>query len=377
MSYVKDPKPFFNTPLPQKHKQDNFGVLRVVLVAVLFGFAAGFVGSQVYGTYVFPAYEGQILRDQPVIQPQVTIVTEDALGMIPLVAFEKKQATIYPATTERFFRPESAVGRATVLTSDGWLFTTSDVLGAKQNFRAVGHDGQVYEILEVVRDQLAGVSFFKVDADNLSVVGFKDFGGLHEHDRAYVADLGNVLKEYSITAKDSRPGATGADSSSDTLEHRIVLEPAISDSVPLGSPVFSQDGEVLAIVTKNADGRLEGLALEFLEGSIRQLLRDGEVLAADYGFSYVNLAQAQPAGEEDLPQQGALLLNTPKNPLARSALAGALEEGDIIVSINGQRVFSPYPLEYLLRKNLPAKEVTLNVLRAASGEREEVIVPLQ
>jgi len=71
------------------------------------------------------------------------------------------------------YRQTDGLGRGFILTSDGWIVTTNQVLaGAVYSQVVVRYNGEVYPVTKIVSDPLTSAVFVKVAASNLPVLSF-------------------------------------------------------------------------------------------------------------------------------------------------------------------------------------------------------------
>ena len=68
------------------------------------------------------------------------------------------------------FTADDLLGSATVVTSDGWLMSTDQVIKNDTHVIILGDD--VYEIEEIKRDDFLNVFFVKIEANFLQPIGF-------------------------------------------------------------------------------------------------------------------------------------------------------------------------------------------------------------
>lgn len=142
------------------------------------------------------------------------------------------------------------------------------------------------------------------------------------------------------------------------------------ESELMGSPVFDAYDRLSGIVTGSfdpGDGRGELMAL--LPCNLWYFW--AEILLADAGMhTPVFGITAMPSTSGLSPVQGILLLDVEINSPAENC---GLEEGDIIMEINGERVYHPEALKVMILNSSD----DLNLLVQRDSETTDIVIPSQ
>ncbi|MFA6533557.1 MAG: S1C family serine protease [Patescibacteria group bacterium] len=283
------------------------------------------------------------------------------------------------------YRPSEALGRGFILTTDGWLVTTSQVLsGSLQSQVAVGADGVAYKLEKIIRDPLTSAVLVKIAANNLPLLNLGEeklspIGGALV---ALTADGG--VKVATIENNDYRPANKSLSDlavSSESLSEYYLAGSAWDNVLP-GEPTVDQNGRVNGL-TATVAGRQMILPLFNFQKQISQALKQGKFVRAKLGVDYLNLAQINLdslavkalAGR----RAGALIYSNSAygragvKPGSPAAAAGLLV-GDIILQVEGEKVGQPKDLSQLIQSYNADQEIELTIVR--SGEEKKVKVKL-
>lgn len=156
--------------------------------------------------------------------------------------------------------------------------------------------------------------------------------------------------------------------SSEGIAHFLMLE-----KIPVpGSLVFTGQGALAGIVDENGNV----VPAEFLMPLVRQFFKQEKLVKTYLGVSGVELSGVVPIAS-GIPKYG-FLLKDGKAGLAVAktspAAKAGLKAGDLIMSIEGERIGAPYPLQLLLTRYAPKVEVELAVLRKGKEDKIKVVL---
>ncbi len=382
MSYQKDPRPFFNIPLPQRYPgSTHFLFIKIILVAMVFGFFSGWVGSLVLETYFFP--REQTLSFLPPLFSRESLSKEQPLPSISLLAAERRQVNWYYRSQKRtlpgggkdlWYVPSTPEGKGVVLTSDGWIFVVGDVgknLSPNEILISL-FDGKKFESEKILYDSFLNLSFIKIPADNLSVA---QFGELEkDNEMLYRILPDHSFEEYRASGM-TRKDASSIILSSDKLQYFLSASGSLNAS-DIGSSFLNQEGEVIGVFYGEQEGKLVILPTLFLKGAISRLLQEEKITNVSFRFSYLPLEEISLSKNETNLSRGVLLVNSPEKPLAKSVLGKSVSEGDILVSIENISPSSKIPVEYLLRSfgKKTGDELKLKIFSKQFQEMKEIML---
>src|SRR3989344_5338439 len=169
----------------------------VIIVAAIIGFISGVVGQIVADVYIDP-FAGNGAGGPTVAAGGVTIPA--LAGLYPV-------RTNQVSATSQVYRPSEQLGTAVILTSDGWLLTHQSVVSSIiPADLAVVIGNQIFEVSQIIPDDMAGVAFVKISATNLPVVVLGDSDELFSGQLAIVVNafgevaVVNVLDPESLAS---------------------------------------------------------------------------------------------------------------------------------------------------------------------------------
>jgi len=173
-------------------KFKNSMISQTVILAIIFGFAAGMVGQIMADVYVDP-FQDELLRQALFFNQAIDPIIPELRRASKFLGIEQdfqvdrainqirpSLAGIFPVKTTLAnkqnisYQPNELVASAFVLTSDGWLATSQDIGARAPINMVVVHQSKQYEIERVVADSSSNVTFVKVNAQNLRVVTLGD-----------------------------------------------------------------------------------------------------------------------------------------------------------------------------------------------------------
>jgi S1-C subfamily serine protease len=145
------------------------GVAAMALSAGAAG--AALVANAVIGSFSLSSYSGVAPVAQNVIKPSATKVDFAAKSVV--VLYKKKTAAL---ALDKIFLPGDEAENGVVLTSDGWIVTSSSALAGRDALVAVFSDKTTAAVdpASAVRDDAAGLAFIKIDGHDLDVASFGD-----------------------------------------------------------------------------------------------------------------------------------------------------------------------------------------------------------
>jgi S1-C subfamily serine protease len=278
------------------------------------------------------------------------------------------------------------VGSGIIYDSDGWILTNRHVVAGADRVDVELQDGRVFEDQKVYGiDTLTDLAIVKIDGTDLPVAPIGDSSTLKAGQLAIA--IGSPLGEFTNTVTSGVVSALGRDiqvadeqtGQPRQLRNLIQTDAAINPGNS-GGALLDSGGNVVGVNTAVA-GRAQGIGFAIpinIAKPIMQQALAGEELARPWIGIYYEVIDKQLAKDEDLPiDYGALVRRAdnepPVVPDSPAADAG-LREGDIVTSVEGQRVDGAHALDDILSQYKPGDEVGMEVLR--DGRTLQVTVTL-
>jgi S1-C subfamily serine protease len=266
--------------------------------------------------------------------------------------------------------PETGVGSGVIYDANGWILTNKHVVEGSDTMQVELLDGRILTGTVYGIDTLTDLAIVKVEETGLPTAALGDSDALKVGQ--LVVAIGSPLGTYSNSVTSGIVSAKGRSITTDgnqALNNLIQTDAAINPGNS-GGPLLDANGSVVGINTAiAADSNGIGFAIPIdIARPIMAQAVAGEKLARPYmGVSYVTITR-QLADEESLPVQDGAWLgggsgSSPAVQPGTPAADAGLQDGDIIVKINGVAVDGEHPLDATLSQYAPDDTVSLEVLR--------------
>lgn len=264
-----------------------------------------------------------------------------------------------------------SIGSGVLISSDGYILTNHHVIeGAESRIQVMTHDKKRYQGEVIGSDPSTDLAVVKIDVEDASplVVGNSD----HVEVGDWVMAVGNPFRLHS-TVTAGIVSALGRDV--DIINDRMRIESFIQTDAAInrgnsGGALVNERGELIGINTAIASesGSYQGygfavpvnlamkIGQDMIEyGDVRRAYLGVEIATLDYQRSR-NLGLEEAAGVEirNLIPEG-------------SAARGGLQQGDVVLQINGHPVTAANRLQERIALMRPGEEVSMEIWR---DERE-------
>lgn len=347
-----------NTPNDIQNRKQHFvrptferppSLVSFSLLAIVLGLLAGLGGYLIGKTYL-PA-NLSFLNSQPEIkisleQPLVDMATKN-LGS---VAGIYRPVKVNALLGQPLFAASDLLGQAAVVTSDGWLMTSDQVLVDKQSLVVLG--SEIYNIKDIKADKFSGLVFIKVAASGLVPVNFQFTNDFKKGETAFaVLDTpNNIDNTFATSVLSQAHYVRDSILSTDIIDYYLLLD----NQVVLGAPYFNTKGDLLGLGHR-VDNESLLIPVEYVRQAVRHLLDNTQRVV--WGINYLDLEN-----NSGKLSSGNVLSATPaKNSLA--AKAGLLA-GDRVKAVNNDTVSKNRSLTSILQNYRSGDKVVLKVLRS-------------
>jgi S1-C subfamily serine protease len=333
------------------------------------------------GTLLALGATGALDRAEPV----PTSATGTTVGSAQPVTIDESSATIDVAATvspavvrittgdltpDLGVIPSTGVGSGVIYDSGGWILTNRHVVEGSDEMQVELNDGRVFSGTVYGIDTLTDLAIVKVDATGLPSAAVGDSGALKVGQ--LVIAIGSPLGTYSNSVTSGIVSATGRSITTDdgqNLNNLIQTDAAINPGNS-GGPLLDANGNVVGINTAiAADSNGIGFAIPIdIARPIMEQAVAGEELARPYmGVTYTSITRQLAEGEGLPVNDGALIGRgaggDPAVQPGTPAADAGLQEGDIIVKVNGQPIDGDHPLDATLSQFAPGDTVSIEILR--------------
>ncbi|MCD6457824.1 MAG: trypsin-like peptidase domain-containing protein [Thermoproteales archaeon] len=269
--------------------------------------------------------------------------------------------------------PLQGFGSGFVVREDGYIATSNHVVAKVNKVRVVLRDGRLVDATIVGRDPSRDFALLKI-SEKIELKPLK----LGDSDKLKVGQI--VLAIGNPLGLEGPPTVTMGvisalnrtiKSPSVVLESLIQTDAAINPGNS-GGPLVNLNGEVIGINTAIipfAQGIGFAIPINSVKDLLNQLLQYGKVRKAFLGVSCVNVTSSL-ASYYGLPiNRGALVVHVhPRSPAEESGIIN----GDIILSVDGEPVFTVKDLQKLVSRKSSGETVRIGLIR---NNRQIVVYP--
>ncbi|MCB9070617.1 MAG: Do family serine endopeptidase [Calditrichae bacterium] len=271
-------------------------------------------------------------------------------------------------------------GSGIVITPNGYILTNNHVIEDAKELRVKLYDKREFEAKLVGTDPTTDIAVIRIEAENLpaAYIGDSDSVQIGE----WVMAVGNPLN-FTSTVTAGIVSALGRNINIiDGSRYRYKIENFIQTDAVInpgnsGGALVNLSGEVVGINTAIAtrSGYYQGygfsIPINLAQKVSEDLINDGYVRRAILGVS-IDQVSDRVAKAVGLPKPiGALIQGVTGNSPAQKA---GLQQGDIVLAVNGSEVVSVNDLQIKIAQNRPGDVVAVVIWR--DGKKWEVDVEL-
>lgn len=289
-----------------------------------------------------------------------------------------------PGDTEK---REVGGGSGFLVSDDGYIVTNAHVVSDQEaEYTVFLNDGTSQEASIVAVDEMFDIAVIKIEAEDLAFLEFGDSDEVKVGQT--VIAIGNALGEYrntvsvgvvsglsrSIVASDQTGG-------SEQLYNIIQTDAAINPGNS-GGPLLDLSGKVIGVnVAASLGSENIGFALpgNTVSEAVNSIREHGYVVKAYLGVRFVAITEALKEQNELTVDYGALVIRGDDGELAvipgSPADKAGLEENDVILEADGQKVDLDHPLQVIIAGHQIGDIMSLKVLH--DGEEKTVEVTLE
>jgi serine protease Do len=277
-------------------------------------------------------------------------------------------------------RTATSLGSGFIISADGYIVTNNHVISAGvkgavvESITVTLADRREFKATLVGRDVASDLALLKIDATGLPFVKFGDSAKARVGD--WVVAIGNPFGlGGSVTAGiiSAVHRVTGTGGAND----RYIQTDASINRGNSGGPMFDLAGNVIGInsqILSPTGGNIGiGFAIPAEEAApiVAQLMKGATVQRGYLGVAMQDV-DADVADALGIPKDRGTLI-TRVEPNGAAAKAG-VQQGDVIVKVNGQDVTPEQTLSYLVGALKPGAKVPLEIVRDGKPVRVTVTV---
>lgn len=266
---------------------------------------------------------------------------------------------------------QRASGSGVIYRQDGYILTNNHVVGHAQNIKVTLCDKRTFDGKVVGRDKFTDLAIVKINATGLPAATLGSSKKLRPGD--WVIAIGSPMGlDHTVTL-----GIVSAlnRSLSEVNQLQLIQTDAAINHGNSGGPLLNIHGEVIGINTAiRPDAQNIGFAIpvDIAKDVAEQLVQHGNIAHAYVGIQMQDL-------DEHLAKSLGLSTSTKGVVVARTvpggpADAAGLQQGDVIVKIDGQQVLSGKEVQDIVHKHKPND--TLNFLVSRNGSLTAIPVKI-
>ncbi|MFH1781605.1 MAG: trypsin-like peptidase domain-containing protein [Patescibacteria group bacterium] len=374
-------------------KPKNTGlIISVVIISLLIGGAAGAVFG-LLGSQVVPwlneeqdaedLLQKSITRELENESATIAAIEEVAPSVVSIIA-SKEFDDFYYYTESESGLEEIGGGTGVIISKDGHIITNRHVVEDEEaEYSVVFSDGTRHDNVQVLsRDPFNDIAILKLnDVPDLQVAKLADSDAL-EIGQTVLA-IGNVLAEYQNSATKGIISGLGRSIVAGDYYNEEQLDKLIQTDAPInpgnsGGPLINLKGEVVGInVAVDWSGQSIGFAIPIntAKSAIESVKINGKIVRPMLGVRYIPIDK-EIAKENNLANDYGVLIIRDDSPGQLAVIPGSpadkagLEENDIILEIDGEKIDEDNKLPNLIQKYQVGDEVKLKIVH--NGEEKEI-----
>lgn len=280
---------------------------------------------------------------------------------------------------------QSSGGSGFIVRSDGLIVTNKHVVSSDTaQYKVTLESGKSYDATIQARDPGTDLALVKINATGLPTVELGDSGKVSLGQN--VIAVGNTLGEYQntvttgiISGLDRSITASDGAGASEKLDGLIQTDAAINPGNS-GGPLVNMYGQVVGINTAvDTQAQSVGFAIPInsVKDQIQTVSFGGEISRPKLGVRYIPITQSfadansLDAAEGALVARGQNYTDVAVQPGGPADLAG-IKEGDILLTINNEKITETNGLSTILQKYKPGDTITIKLERQGQTKTAKV-----
>jgi serine protease Do len=278
-------------------------------------------------------------------------------------------------TPEREFR-QQGLGSGVIVRGEGYILTNNHVVDEADSIYIRTFDERTIPAKVIGADPRTDLAVIKVEAGNLTPIRLGNSDELRVGEWVLAigsplsADLAHTVTQGIVSAKGR--SEVGLAVYEDFIQTDAAINPGNS-----GGALVNLDGELVGINTAIAsrNGGFQGIGfavpINMARSVTEALIKNGKVVRGYLGVAPQDLDEKIAKSMELEGTAGALVANVYRNAPADKA---GIEAGDVILSVDGQKLKNSAQLRSEIAAKAPGTTVDLHIVR--DGKQKTVTVTL-
>ncbi len=273
---------------------------------------------------------------------------------------------------------QAASGSGFILTADGYIVTNYHVVEDAESIKVTTYDGNSYEAKLIGYDENNDVAVLKIEAKGLTPVTIGDSDNMNVGDS--VVAIGNPLGELTFSLTSGAVSALNRNVTIDNTAMTLIQTDCAINSGNSGGALFNSHGEVIGITNakysssgRNSSATIDNIGfaipMNSVYGIVTSIIEKGYIDKIYIGVTVSSDSGSRRDGSAGEDTQGVVVQGVTKGSPADEA---GLEEGDIIMELDGEKITIPSELSVLIAKHGAGDVVTLTVKRGEETLKTEV-----
>lgn len=307
-------------------------------------------------------------------QLSLSDATDSDLTIAEIVAKNENAVVeiLVSSTTQDFFgqsQVTEGAGSGVIVNSNGYIVTNYHVIEGATKVQVTLHNGDTYAATIVGGDSDNDIAVIKIDAKDLTIAEIGDSDTVQVGDTAVA--IGNPLGQLGGTATTGIISALDRNLTIDGRTLSLLQTDAAINGGNSGGGLFNSKGELIGIVDAKSSGvGIEGLAfaipINAVKDIINDLIENGKVSEKPAIGIMIQDVSEDNAQYYNLESAGVYVAQVTSD----NAQKAGFQQGDRIVSFNGEEIKSGSDLISKVRKCKIGDTVTVVVSR--SGQEIEI-----
>ena len=278
---------------------------------------------------------------------------------------------------EQDFRSEG-LGSGVIARSDGYIITNNHVISGADALEVRLQDGRFFDAEVIGTDPLSDLAVIKIDVDDLPAISYGAAENIKVGQWAMAVgsplsqDLGNTVTVGIVSALGrTSDQITSLNAFASFIQTDAAINPGNS-----GGPLVDLRGRLIGINSAiySRSGGYQGIGfaipVDVVENVANQLINNGSVRRGFLGVSFGPVSETL-SEALDVPRGAAQITRITEGSAADEA---RLEEGDIIIAVEGQELQDANQLRTIVGNMRPGERVDLRIIR--DGDEQDVSVTL-
>ena len=271
---------------------------------------------------------------------------------------------------------ELGLGTGIIVSKNGYILSNCHVTGEKYSSCYITVDENTYKGTVVWSDKNIDLAIVKIQANNLSYITLGNSSDVRVGEKVFA--IGNPIGyEFRRTVTSGIISALNRTIKIEENENVSYVSDLIQTDATInpgnsGGPLVNENGEVIGINTvkiTSAEGIGFAVPINVIKPVIEAYLKDGNFEEASLGIYAYDGEVAEYLKVKDKLNSGVYVSKVLKNS---PALKAGIEEGDLIVNIDGKNLSTINDLREYIYGKKPGDMVSLNVIRGGNNRIIEV-----